>query len=70
VAPLILIGAATLVGSNNVNGETIDGLAWLDPCGPIVPAQVPTLSEWGLIAMASILGIVGLIVIRRRKVIA
>jgi len=35
-----------------------------------VSAQVPTLSEWGLIAMASILGIVGFMVIRRRKVTA
>ena len=32
--------------------------------------NVPTLSEWGLIAMAGILGIVGLMVIRRRKVTA
>ena len=30
--------------------------------------EVPTLSEWGLIAMAGILGIVGFMVIRRRKV--
>jgi len=29
--------------------------------------NVPTLSEWGLIAMAGILGIVGFMVIRRRK---
>jgi hypothetical protein len=29
---------------------------------------IPTLSEWGLIAMAAILGIVGYLVIRRRKV--
>jgi len=36
-----------------------------------VPAKVvPTLSEWGLISMAGVLGIVGLIVIRRRKVTA
>jgi len=34
------------------------------------PSAVPTLSEWGLIAMASILGIVGFMVIRRRKVTA
>ncbi len=33
-------------------------------------AQVPTLSEWGLIAMAGIMGIVGFMVIRRRKVTA
>lgn len=35
-----------------------------------VASQVPTLSEWGLIAMASILGIVGFLVARRRKVTA
>jgi len=31
---------------------------------------IPTLSEWGLIAMAGILGIVGFMVIRRRKATA
>jgi len=36
---------------------------------PIIrTSSVPTLSEWGLIAMAGILGIVGFMVIRRRKV--
>ncbi len=39
-------------------------------CEAISVANVPTLSEWGLIAMASILGIVGFMVIRRRKVTA
>jgi len=34
----------------------------------IVP--VPTLSEWGLIAMAGVLGIIGLLALRRRKVTA
>jgi hypothetical protein len=49
------------------------------PCGPesrrsicpceILPKNIPTLSQWGVIAMAGILGIVGFImVIRRRKV--
>jgi len=33
-------------------------------------ASIPTLNEWGLIAMASILGIVGFMVMRRRKVTA
>ena len=33
-------------------------------------APVPTLSEWGLIAMAGVLGIIGFIAIRRRKVTA
>lgn len=36
----------------------------------IIVAQVPTLSEWGLIAMASILGIVGFVIARRRKATA
>jgi len=34
------------------------------------PPIVPTLSEWGLIALAGILGIVGFMVLRRRKVTA
>ncbi len=33
-------------------------------------APIPTLSEWGLIAMAGLLGIVGFMVMRRRKVTA
>jgi hypothetical protein len=32
--------------------------------------NIPTLSEWGLIAMAGVLGIVGFMVMRRRKVTA
>jgi exosortase sorting signal-containing protein len=42
-------------------------------CGiPGFPAQVtiPTLSEWGLIALAGVLGLIGLFAIRRRKVTA
>ena len=34
----------------------------------VVNVPIPTLSEWGLLAMAGILGIVGFMVIRRRKV--
>jgi hypothetical protein len=33
----------------------------------VIPSNVPTLSEWGLISMAAILGIVGFMVIRRNK---
>ena len=32
------------------------------------PRPIPTISEWGLIAMAGILGVIGFIAIRRRKV--
>jgi len=57
------------------NGE---GAAWflqtdcseLLQCPQAVVSAVPTLNEWGLIAMAGILGIVGFLVIRRRKVSA
>ena len=35
-----------------------------------VADNVPTLSEWGLISTAAILGFIGFIVIRRRKVVA
>ena len=42
-------------------------------CGEfILPSQtsIPTLSQWELIAMAGILGIIGFMVIRRKKVTA
>jgi len=37
---------------------------------PIIITDVPTLSKWGLIALAGILGIVGFMVIRRRRATA
>jgi len=37
---------------------------------PKVTSPIPTLSEWGLIALAGTLGIIGFMVIRRRKVTA
>jgi IPTL-CTERM motif len=53
-----------------VNG---DGVLALDlsfgRCGGIA-RPIPTLSEWGLIAMAGVLGIIGLLAIRRRKLTA
>ncbi len=36
----------------------------------IQPTPTPTLSEWGLIAMAGVLGIIGLLALRKRKVTA
>jgi hypothetical protein len=60
---VVTTGEATLVGSNSVDA-VIDGLAWKGRCGP---NPIPTLSEWGLIAMAGVLGIAALLVIRRRK---
>ncbi len=37
---------------------------------PAEGPPIPTLSEWGLIAMAGVLGIIGLITISRSKVSA
>lgn len=60
-------GQATLIGQTGVDFE-IDGLGWREDCDLVRP--IPTLSEWGLIAMAGVLGIVGLFAIRRRKITA
>jgi len=46
--------------------ECIDGSC----VSPAAVSAVPTLSEWGLLAMAGVLGIVGFMVMRRRKVSA
>lgn len=35
--------------------------------GPSIVKPIPTLSEWGLMAMAGALGLIGLMVVRRRK---
>jgi hypothetical protein len=63
------------VFSLNVDAEIgeVDSLGLVtqfvcEPLPPPPPAPIPTLSEWGLIVMAGILGIVGFMVIRRRKV--
>jgi len=37
---------------------------------PPLPPGIPTLSQWGLIAMAGVLGLVGFMVMRRRKAAA
>lgn len=38
--------------------------------GPPPPPAIPTLSEWGMIAAAAVLGIVGFLAVRRRKAAA
>jgi len=58
--------ATNMVVANYLVGTNPLGVAITPP----PPAMIPTLSEWGLIAMATILGIVGFMVIRRRKVTA
>ncbi len=41
-----------------------------DDCGFAIGRAIPTMSEWGLIAMAGLLGIVGFMVIRRKQLAA
>ena len=59
----VRIRAAVVVTENPLNGS-------IDAVSCVVKTGIPTLSEWGLIAMAGILGIVGFMVMRRRKVTA
>lgn len=53
-------------GDNNSAQDLTFGVLSSD----IPPTNIPTLSEWGLMAMAAVLGIIGLMVIRRRKATA
>lgn len=53
-------GALTVIGSLP---DCSDGLVF----GRIMPSPIPTLSEWGLIAMAAIFGIIGLLTLKKRK---
>jgi len=58
-------GTDTIVASivdTDIESNTVEKI-WIS-------LPIPTLSEWGLIAMAGVLGIVGFMVIRRRKVSA
>jgi len=61
----VRIRAAVVVTEDQLNGS-IDDVS----CIAKEKMGIPTLSEWGLIAMAAILGIVGFMVMRRRKVTA
>lgn len=56
----------------DISGDTVEyracTIALRMGTPPLNISAVPTLSEWGLIAMASLIGIAGFMVIRRRKV--
>ncbi|MEW6144516.1 MAG: IPTL-CTERM sorting domain-containing protein [Thermodesulfobacteriota bacterium] len=53
-------------GNNNSSQVLTFGVFSSD----IPPTNIPTLSEWGLMAMAAVLGIAGFMAVRRRKVTA
>ena len=57
-------GATVFIGSTGI-GDAL-GLTFV----PRPVSAIPTLSEWGLITMAAILGVIGFMVIRRRKAAA
>ena len=65
----------SISGMSNSDHEANDGgfpnivplVTQFDLGLPIISTPIPTLSEWGLIALAGVLGIVGFMVIRRRK---
>jgi hypothetical protein len=46
--------------------DCADGIAFFE----LQPRPIPTLSEWGLIAMAAILGLVGFIAIRKKYAVS
>ena len=58
--------AANMVVAAIPVGDGPRGVA-ITPMPDLPPRNIPTLSEWGLIAMAGVLGIAGLMVMRRRK---
>jgi hypothetical protein len=58
-------GGGFAVSSAFEGDSFICELAVVTPASPI-----PTMSEWGMIAMAGILGVIGFMVIRRRKITA
>ncbi len=61
-------GQPTQIGQNIIQEEVmggVDGFFCVANPGPIAKV-VPTLSEWGLIAMVALLGVIGFIAIRRR----
>ena len=58
------------IACNNMNDSSRRSICPCIPLPVVISTPIPTLSEWGLVAMAGILGIVGFMVIRRRKVTA
>ena len=62
-----------LTALNEVQGISVPGgPPYTCPDGDSLappPTPIPTLTEWGLLAIAAVLGIVGIVIMIRRKVI-
>ena len=63
-------GSVDDLNSSNSYERVVYVASELPPPPPPSVTTVPTLSEWGLIAMAGFMGIAGLLVMRRRKLTA
>jgi hypothetical protein len=65
-------GVFEFVGNISASNEggALGGLSFDSSCHGFIINTIPTLSEWGLIAMAGILGIIALLAVRRRKATA
>ncbi len=63
------VGAVTLTGSTGATGDAnpANNTASRAVAGAVSPASIPTLSEWGLILMSGLMGIMGWGMVRRRR---
>ena len=61
-----IVGVSLLCDSGNEPGFAT--CTFINVPDVTVTTTIPTISEWGLIAMSGILGIIGLLAIRKRKV--
>ena len=64
----ILDGNITVIGQTILGLDAIVFFEEFEDCGFV--GSIPTLSEWGLMAMAGLLGVICLLAIRKRKVAA
>lgn len=58
-----------LIPGGNTDGNEEIYILFPDDCGFVISRDaIPTISEWGLIVMAGVLGIIGILAVRRRYV--
>ncbi len=61
----VFVGNDLIVGSFlDLDGLPVES----EPVEQLWISQIPTLSEWGFVALALVLGLVGILAVRRRKV--
>lgn len=67
----IPFNSVVLFPDANLFGDFVVPSLLIPPCGPGgITKPIPTISEWGLIAMAGVLGIIAILAIRRKKAAA